>query len=163
MYAPHGDTDSNQFRYVCRRTGREMIKAHPFFGLGPEQVKAQFEQYIPADIPRPLPSGWYGHLHNIYYHYAAERGIPTMLALMWFMGKVLYDFWRGLARLPREASLARAVVLGAIAVVLSMLAEGYYENNLGDGEPLALFLAIVSCGYLALSSGLEYGQANLVE
>ena len=86
-----------------------------------------------------------------------------MLALMWFLGKVLYDFWRGLARLPREASLARAVVLGAIAVVLSMLAEGYYENNLGDGEPLALFLAIVSCGYLALSSGLEYGQANLVE
>ena len=163
VYAPHGDTDSNQFRYVCRRTGWEMIKAHPFFGLGPEQVKAQFEQYIPADIPRPLPSGWYGHLHNIYYHYAAERGIPTMLALMWFMGKVLYDFWRGLARLPREASLARAVVLGAIAVVLSMLAEGYYENNLGDGEPLALFLAIVSCGYLALSSGLEHGQANLVE
>lgn len=150
VYAPHGDTDSNQFRYVCRRTGWEMIKAHPFFGLGPEQVKAQFEQYIPADIPRPLPSGWYGHLHNIYYHYAAERGIPTMLALMWFLGKVLYDLWRGLARLPREASLARAVVLGAIAVVLSMLAEGYYENNLGDGEPLALFLAIVSCGYLAL-------------
>lgn len=150
VYAPHGDTDSNQFRYVCRRTGWEMIKAHPFFGLGPEQVKAQFEQYIPADIPRPLPSGWYGHLHNIYYHYAAERGIPTMLALMWFLGKVLYDLWRGLARLPREASLSRAVVLGAIAVVLSMLAEGYYENNLGDGEPLALFLAIVSCGYLAL-------------
>jgi hypothetical protein len=33
---------------------------------------------------------------------------------------------------------------------LSMLAEGYYENNIGDGEPLTLFLAIVACGYLAL-------------
>ena len=150
IYAPHGDTDSNQFRYVCRRTGWEMIKAHPFFGLGPEQVKAQFEQYVPADIPRPLPSGWYGHLHNIYYHYAAERGIPTMLALMWLLGKMLWDFWRGLQRLPPESSLAKAVLFGAIAVILSMLAEGYYEYNFGDGEPLALFLAIASCGYLAL-------------
>jgi putative inorganic carbon (HCO3(-)) transporter len=150
IFAPHGDTDSNQFRYVCRRTGWEMIKAHPFFGLGPEQVKAQFDKYVPADIPRPLPTGWYGHLHNIYYHYAAERGIPTMLALMWFLGRMLYDFWRGLVRLPKEASLARAVLFGAIAVVVSMLAEGYYENNFGDGEPLALFLAIASCGYLAL-------------
>ena len=163
IYAPHGDTDSNQFRYVCRRTGWEMIKAHPFFGLGPEQVKAQFDKYVPADIPRPLPSGWYGHLHNIYYHYAAERGIPTMLALMWLLGKMLYDFWRGLARLPRESSLARVVLFGAIAVVLAMLAEGYYENNFGDGEPLGLFLAIASCGYLALRDGVgesDYGRAT---
>jgi O-antigen ligase len=158
IYAPHGDTDSNEFRSVCRRTGWEMIKAHPFFGLGPEQVKAQFDKYVPADIPRPLPSGWYGHLHNIYYHYAAERGIPTMLALMWFLGQMLYDFWRGLTRLPKEASLARAVLFGSIAVVVSMLAEGYYENNFGDGEPLSLFLAIASCGYLALRESV--GQLN---
>jgi len=150
VFQPHGDTDSNQFRYVCRRTGWEMIKAHPIFGLGPEQVKAQFNKYVPADIPRPLPDGWYGHLHNIYYHYAAERGIPTMLALMWLIGKMLYDFWGGLRRLPREANLARAVLFGAIAVIFSMLAEGYYEYNFGDGEPLFLFLAIASCGYLAL-------------
>jgi O-antigen ligase len=162
-FAPHGDTDSNQFRYVCRRTGWEMIKAHPFFGLGPEQVKAQFDKYVPADIPRPLPSGWYGHLHNIYYHYAAERGIPTMLALMWLLGRMLYDFWRGLTRLPKGASLERAVLSGAIAVVLSMLAEGYYENNFGDGEPLALFLGIASCGYLALRGPIgESGYGNPV-
>jgi putative inorganic carbon (hco3(-)) transporter len=150
IFQPHGDTDSNLFRYVCRRTGWEMIKAHPVFGLGPEQVKAQFLKYVPADIPRPLPTGWYGHLHNIYYHYAAERGIPTMLALMWLLGKMLYDFWTGLRRLPQNAVLARAILLGCVAVLLSMLAEGYYENNIGDGEPLTLFLAIVACGYLAL-------------
>ena len=150
IFQPHGDTDSNAFRYVCRRTGWEMIKAHPFFGLGPEQVKAQFDKYVPADIPRPLPTGWYGHLHNIYYHYAAERGIPTMLALMWLLGRMLYDFWTGLRRLPPNASLARAILLGCVAVELSMLAEGYYENNLGDGEPLTLFLGIAACGYLAL-------------
>jgi hypothetical protein len=64
VYRPAGDLDSNQFRGVCRRAGWEMIKAHPWFGLGPEQVKAQFLQYIPADVPRPLPRGAYMHLHN---------------------------------------------------------------------------------------------------
>ena len=148
IFRPHGDTDSNDFRVVCRRTGWEMIKAHPFFGLGPEQVKAQFDKYVPADIRRPLPTGWYGHLHNIYYHYAAERGIPTMLALMWLLGKMLYDFSTGLRK--KHSALARTILLGCVAVTLSMLAEGYYENNIGDGEPLTLFLGIASCGYLAL-------------
>lgn len=152
IFKPHGETDSNQFRYICRRTGTAMIAAHPFVGLGPEQVKAQFERYVPADIPRPLPDGWYGHLHNIYYQIAAERGIPTLLAFLWLIGKMLYDFWRGAQRLAagEETAMARATLYGAIAVVLSMLAEGYYENNFGDGEPLFLFLAIAACGYLAL-------------
>jgi hypothetical protein len=29
---------------------------------------------------------------------------------------------------------------------------GYYELNLGDSEVLTLFLAVVSCGYVAVDS-----------
>ena len=71
-----------------------MIRAHPWFGMGPEEVKLQFNNYVPADIPRPLPEGWYGHLHNIYLQYAAERGIPTMLLMLWMLGQILYDCLR---------------------------------------------------------------------
>ena len=99
VFHPHGDTDSNEFRVICRRAGLRMIADHPWFGLGPEQVKAQLTNYIPADVPRPLPSGWYGHLHNIYLHYAAERGIPTMLALMWMLGKIIVRFSAGASAL----------------------------------------------------------------
>ena len=136
-FQPHGDTDSNEFRRVCRKTGIEMIKAHPWFGLGPEQVKAQFQRYVPADVPRPLPSGWYGHLHNIYLHYAAERGIPTMLALMWLLGKMLFDFIRHVRLASGDA---RAILHGAIAVMVAMLLVGYFELNLGDTEVLTVFL-----------------------
>lgn len=147
-FRPHGDTDSNEFRVVCRRAGIEMIKAHPWFGLGPEQVKAQFTSYVPEDIPRPLPTGWYGHLHNIYLHYAAERGIPTMLALMWMLGKITWDFLLAMRR-PDSDPAARSVLRGAVAVMIGMLAVGFYELNLGDSEVLALFLAVVACGYVA--------------
>ena len=51
------EMDSNQHRIVCWRTGWQMIKAHPWFGLGPEQVRVQFDNYVPPDIPRPLAHG----------------------------------------------------------------------------------------------------------
>ena len=144
---PHGETDSNMHRTITRRTGVEMIRAHPWFGLGPEQVKAQFDQWVPADIPRPLPDGWYGHLHNIYLQYAAERGIPTLLALLWLIGKVLLDFVRALR--GSIGSEARFVLHGCVAVILAILAEGFLEYNLGDSEVLTLFLAVVAFGYIA--------------
>ncbi len=152
VFHPHGDTDSNEFRVICRRAGLRMIADHPWFGLGPEQVKAQLLNYIPADVPRPLPSGWYGHLHNIYLHYAAERGIPTMLALMWMLGKMLYDFLRALGRCGPEDQEARAILRGAVAVMIGMLLVGYFELNLGDSEVLILFLSVMTCGYIAADS-----------
>ena len=145
---PHGETDSNMHRTVTRRTGLEMIEAHPLLGLGPEQVKAQFDRWVPADIPRPLPDGWYGHLHNIYLQYAAERGIPTMLAMMWLIGKVLFDFFQRIRR--GVTGDMRFILHGAVAVILAILAEGMLEYNLGDSEVLTMFLCVVACGYVAI-------------
>jgi putative inorganic carbon (hco3(-)) transporter len=149
---PHGQVDSNSHRLITRRTGWEMVKAHPWFGLGPEQIGPQFDAYVPPDIPRPLPQGWYGHLHNIYLQYAAERGIPGLLAILWLIGRALRDFLRVL-RSGRIASDAVWLVHGAVAAILAVLAEGLFEYNLGDSEVLTMFLAVVACGYSA--AGLQ--------
>ena len=114
--------------------------------------REEFDKYVPADISKPLPEGWYGHLHNIYLQYAAERGIPTMLVLMWLIGKILWDFATSL-RGKLASTEARFVLHGAIAVILAILAEGFLEYNLGDSEVLTLFLAVVSFGYVARGGG----------
>ena len=150
VFSPHGELDSNEHRSVLRETGLVMIRAHPWFGLGPEQVKYQFEQWVPADA-RPLPVGFYGHLHNIYLQYAAERGIPVLLALLWLIGKTLWDFARALRRKPAHP-YARVILHGAIAVIIAILAEGFAEYNLGDSEVLTLFLAVVAFGYIVTAS-----------
>jgi O-antigen ligase len=142
--------DSNQHRIVTWRTGIAIIEKHPLLGLGPEGVKLHFDEYVPADIPRPLPEGWYGHLHNIYLQYAAERGIPAMLLMMWLLFQVIYDFRRGLRALPPVPDDRRFLLHGGIAVVLATMVEGFVEYNLGDSEVLAMFLVVVACGYLAL-------------
>ncbi len=146
--------DSNQHRIVCWRTGWEMVKAHPWFGVGPEQVGVQFDRYVPSDISRPLPDGWYGHLHSIYVHYAAERGIPTMLMLVWLLVKILFDFFSAVRRLPPGPSEEKFLLHGAIAVVLAVMAAGFFELNLGDSEVLAMFLVVVGLGYAARDQAL---------
>lgn len=154
---PHGQTDSNMHRIILRRTGWQIMKAHPLFGLGPEALKPepgqhtskQFDRYVPADIPRPLPEGWYGHLHNIYLQYPAERGIPALLALLWMIGKMLRDFIAGLRRRDLDAEV-RFILHGAIAVIIGILAEGFFEYNLGDSEVLTMFLNAMAFAYVGL-------------
>jgi len=157
MFHSHGDIDSNTFRYVVLREGWEIIKKHPLLGLGPEQIKAievsgDFQKWIPADIPRPLPTGWYGHLHNLYVQLAAERGIPAALAMVWLLLKILTDFIRG-ARRARDPD-ARAILCGTAAMTIGVVAVGFAEYNLGESGVLIPFLGLVVCGYVAIEQPL---------
>jgi len=153
IFHPRRDVDSNDFRRVTFRTGLEMIKAHPLLGVGPERVGALFRQYVPPDIKR-LPEGWYGHLHSIYIHYAAERGIPAMLVLVWMLVQMTIDFWRGARRQPAGRGDARFVLHAATAVMIGVMLEGFFEVNLGTSGVLEMFLAVVGCGYAALEAAV---------
>ena len=149
-FRPNGELDSNAHRKMCRLIGYQMIKAHPLIGIGPEEVASQYLNYLPPGTRLPLPAGYYLHLHNIYIHYAAELGIPAMLAMLWMLLRPLYDFARAMKRAPLGSPLKWALH-GGIAATIAILAGGYYEKNIGDSHVLALFLAIVGCGYAAVA------------
>jgi O-antigen ligase len=148
-----GADDSNAFRTILMRTGVQMIKAHPWFGLGPEMPRKRFMEFLPADIPLPLPPGSTMHLHNVYLEYAAERGIPVLLIFLWLIGKILWDFGRGVRALPPGRDDRRFLLHGGIAVVLSLLVEGVADVNLGDSEVLTIFLVVIALGYNTLAAG----------
>lgn len=151
LWKPQAEVDSNQHRIVSWRTGLRIIEAHPLFGVGPEHVRLRFADYVPPDVKR-LPEGWYGHLHNIYLHFAAERGVPVLLALLWFLGRMLGDFVMAIRRAPFSLSDEKFLLHGAVASLVAILVGGVFEHNLGDSEVLILFLAVMSCGYIAVES-----------
>ena len=148
---PKKQTDSNEHRIVCWRTGWQMIKAHPIVGVGPEEVSDArvFDRYVPADISRPLPDGWYGHLHNVYIQYAAERGIPAALFIIAVLAVAMRDLIRALRRLAPGRSDTRFILNAAIASIIGTALSGVFEHNLGDTEVLTMFLVILCAGYVA--------------
>jgi O-antigen ligase len=156
-----GRDDSNQFRVILARTGVRMIEAHPWFGLGPEMPRIEFMDYLPADVPKPLPSGSYMHLHNLYLEYAAERGIPVLLVLLVMLGQILFDYAKTLRTLTAEHSDIRFLLHGGIAVVLALVVEGFADVNLGDSEVLTMFLVVVALGYMAVDQSKAENSAGV--
>ncbi len=148
IWDPDKKLDSNEHRVQLRKAGLRMIAAHPFFGVGPMMVKRHVMEFVSEDAPKPWPEGWwYDHLHNLYIHYAAERGIPAMLAFVCFLGMALWDFLRG----SRGAEGNRRWILhAAVAAIIGVMVGGWWEVNLGDSEVLQTFLAVVGCGYVAV-------------
>jgi putative inorganic carbon (HCO3(-)) transporter len=152
-FAPKADVDSNGFRTIARATGYKMIAAHPLLGIGLDETKYQFLDYLPPEYREHRPPGYYKHLHNFYLQFAAERGIPTMLMMIWMLLLIVYDFFVALQKLPPGPSDERFLLQGGIAAVIGIMVSGLFEVNLGDTEVLTAFLAIVACGYVAVASG----------
>jgi putative inorganic carbon (HCO3(-)) transporter len=146
MFSPHSDS-STSARIIMWRTGWRMIEAHPLLGVGPERVGAEFRRYLPADV-RELPTAFYGHLHNLYVQYAAERGLPAVLALLWLLARILRHHMQALR--SGAAPENRFILHAVVAVTLAILIGGFFEVNLGDSEVLTLFLTIVALGYAAI-------------
>ena len=81
-----------------------------------------------------------------------------MLALLWMIGRALFDFAGTVRRLPPVVE-ERWVLHGAIAATIAVLFGGYFELNLGDSEVLALILAVIGCGYVAVYAARERSAA----
>jgi O-antigen ligase len=148
---PETETDSNEHRKICFLLGWQMIKAHPLLGVGPDEIRKESVRmaYLPASVKLPLPEGYYGHLHNFYIQYAAERGIPATLLIVAALLMAIRDFRRALRKLPPGRSAQRFLLHSGIACIIGTMVEGTLEYNLNDTEVLTMFLAIASLGYLA--------------
>ncbi len=142
-------------RVIMWRTGVRMIQDHPWFGVGPERVGPTFMEYLPPDVPKELPPAYYAHLHNTFVHYAAERGLPIVLALLWLFGKVLWDMSRALRGTPPGPSDERFLLHGTIAATIALLIVGMSNVSMGDSEVLGAWLAVVAVGYRAARKSPE--------
>ncbi len=144
--------DANQARIVMWRTGLKMIADHPLLGVGPERAGPLFAQYQPPDI-EDLPPGFYGHLHNVYVHYAAERGIPAALIVLWLLAQVLWDMRAGLRRLAPGPDDRRFLLHSGVMATLTVAILGCFDVSLGDSEVLGAYLAVMAIGYRGLPPG----------
>jgi len=127
---------TNYSRKAYWSVGTRMIEDHPLFGVGPERIHDEFPKYYSGPA-----IDYYGHLHNNFLQIAAERGLLSLAAFVWF----LVELYRSLLRrLGDRDDDTRWVTLGSLAALTGFLVAGMTEFNFGDSEVFVLLLFLIS-------------------
>ncbi len=120
------------------RVAARMIREHPWLGVGPNNIVEVYPLYLPpGKSPEP---GYHSHLHNNFFQFGAERGLPVLAAWVWMMFALGWHFWR----LRRKLLARRWIADAAFAGWLALMVEGCFEFNFGTSPVLMLFLFIAA-------------------
>jgi O-antigen ligase len=130
-------------RYYMLQSAMHMIANHPLLGVGPDMVSDVYPVYVVEDAPQKTNV----HLHNNFAQIAAERGLPCLGAWLWLMASLLVWSVRAY-RHTRGDRERRALAAGALGVLISGLAAGFFEYNFGDSEFLMLFLFVMTIPFI---------------
>jgi O-antigen ligase len=145
MYSMFDRKDlTSRDRFAMLQAGVAIVKDYPLTGVGPDQIERVYPRYrVPDAVKATNP-----HLHNVPMQIAAERGLPALLAWIWFVVAAFIGLLN-LVKKARNKSLAAA----AVAAMAAMLAAGLTEYNFGDSEFLMLLLVIITLPFAANRDG----------
>lgn len=129
-------------RFEMWQAGLNMISAHPWVGVGPDNIPQLYDLYLPPG--RAPKAGFHDHLHDNFIQFAAERGLPCLAAWIWFMAALFWQMWK----VRRRCRAGRWLIEGAIAGWLAFVVEGFFEFNFGTSPVLMVFLFVVSTPFV---------------
>jgi putative inorganic carbon (HCO3(-)) transporter len=129
-------------RFEMWEVGLNMMKAHPWVGVGPNNIPQVYDLYLPKG--RVPIAGYHYHLHDNFIQFGAERGLPCLVAWMWLMATLLWATWK----VRRRCRTRRWLVDGALAGWLAFMVEGFFEFNFGTSPVLMVFLFVVSTPFV---------------
>jgi len=125
------------------RVAIRMIRAHPWVGVGPNNIEQVYDLYLP---PGKSPEvGYHSHFHNDFLQFGAERGLPCLASWVWLMAALGWSTWK----LRRQLSTQRWIADASLAAWLAFLAEGCFEFNFGTSPVLMAFLFVTSTPFIA--------------
>lgn len=130
---------ANYDRLCMWASGLEMVRDHPWLGLGPGMVPQLYPLYRLDDAPRwRVP-----HLHNNLLQIAAERGLPALAAYLWLIGAFFTVTWRGL---PGLHGAELAAVASTLVAVVGITIAGLFEYNFWAAVVQYLTLVLMGAG-----------------
>ncbi len=143
---------TTRIRIELLLTGKNMIVAHPWTGLGPNMVSRRYQDYNETD---EFPTWIYQHLHNNFLQIAAEMGVITLLIWVALWVRLFWDFAR-FFRDPASDRFLSCISMSGIGVLVAFLLAGLFEYNFGDSEILILLLFFITIPYV-VHGGQEKG------
>jgi O-antigen ligase len=126
----------NKPRFVLYETSINMIKHHPFVGVGVNTYSINYQKYKIHDTsPETAGTNWYAH--NSYLQMAGEIGFTGLIVFFWLL-YVLFTTWLRFYR-SRKDVLLQLCGLGIIMGLTAFLVHGLTETNLYYPKIAVLF------------------------
>lgn len=138
---------TTRIRIELLQTGKNMIVANPWTGIGPRMVPRASAQYCTSE---EFPVQIYQHLHNNPVQIGAEMGLIGLAAWAALWVRIFWD----LICFTRQGSPAAGdpfslcLSVAGIGVLTAFLFAGLFEYNFGDSEVLILLLFFVTAPYV---------------
>jgi len=124
------------FRVLMWEDGIRLVREHPWFGVGMETVRVHYGEWnIRAFIQYNVQS----HFHSTFLQIAVERGIPALLAWMWFSVAYFVFLFRLIWRVRTQSRFACGAAAGVLAGFAAFTLSSVVHYNLGE-ESLAMIL-----------------------
>ncbi|MGH7399918.1 MAG: O-antigen ligase family protein, partial [Candidatus Rokuibacteriota bacterium] len=146
-----GDPDDATLRerIFMWRSGLTMWQEHPWLGVGPGGVKREYASYaLPEAVKKRT-----GHVHCTPLQILVERGVLGLAAWLAIWVAFYVRAIRLLRRLPSEAQLERALVVGSLAAITGFLIGGLSEYNFGDSEVVMVAWASMALPWVVKEKG----------
>lgn len=129
------EVEYNPLRFMCNddriavyRNSLNMIKAHPFIGLGPNTYMKNYKKYKEFPEYRNIVTLDYMYAHNMYLQMAAEIGLIGLTIFIWLLFALLAEM-RNIYRSLNDYYL-KVVILSLSACVMAFLVNGLTESSL---------------------------------
>ena len=134
-----------------------MIKHHPFVGVGVNTFSLNYGKYKTqsAEEYEHTPDTFYGH--NIYLHMAGETGLLGLAVFFWFLFLIFKNAANSYIKL--EDGYLRAVSLSLVAGLIAFLINGLTETSLYNARVAMVFWYLIGIS-LSLKGFVKKSRNN---
>ena len=127
-----------------------MIRAHPFLGVGANTSRTVVKYFLPPDYPFT----YVDQVHNIYLTFFAECGVLGLAALLWLLWTMLRLTYAHIVR--RDSSVSPT--LGAALFLCEIEFLVFNTFSMGNNK-LAMSTVFMLCALVAILRRAESWQA----
>ena len=118
----------NQDRISIYRNTINMIKHHPFTGVGVNTFSKNYGKYKTESAEKYAHTPDTIYAHNIYLQMAGEIGLLGLLAFLWFLTRIFIRTLRAYRNLKDD--YLKTIALSLVACFIAFLVNGLTETSL---------------------------------
>ena len=146
-----------QYRVLMWKDGARLALQYPLLGIGMGSIQTHWPEWNLQGFAR-FHEFW--NFHSDMVQLAAERGLLTLAAWLWFVVAYMVYLLRLLPRIRQRTRFGWAVAIGILTGFIAFLVTSLVESSLGDDT--LVMLLFFGCG-VAIAMERMLSQSGAID